>query len=210
MRHSFGLIAAFGLLVVGGVQFFYFQVVAHLSVGVVLLLEYFGIVFVVGWLWLWYGKKPCRLTVVGFVVVVGGLVLVFDLFGSYWFDLVGVLWGLVVVVGLVVYFLISVRDGGSDLFLVVLVFIGMTVGVAALLLLGVVGVLFMHVTAWVVCIAGYYISWLVFVLGLSLVVVAAVYLFGIHVVWVLGVTLVSFVGFVEVLFVVLFAWLLLG
>lgn len=210
LRHSLGLIAAFGLLAVGGAQFFYFQAVAHLSVGVALLLEYLGIVLVVGWLWLRHGKKPRRLTVVGSAVAAGGLVLVLDLLGSHRLDPVGVLWGLAAAVGLAAYFLISARDGGSDLPPVALASTGMTVGAAALLLLGAVGVLPMHVTARAVRIAGHHTSWLVPVLGLSLVAAAAAYLFGIHAARVLGATLASFVGLAEVLFAVLFAWLLLG
>jgi drug/metabolite transporter (DMT)-like permease len=209
LRQSVGLIAAFGLLAVGGAQYFYFQAVAHLSVGVALLLEYLGIVLVVGWLWVRHGKQPRRLTVIGSVVAAGGLVLVLDLLGKHRLDPVGVLWGLAAAVGLAAYFLISAR-GNTELPPVALASTGMAVGTAALLLLGAVGVLPMHATTRAVRIAGQHTSWLVPVVGLSLVAAVAAYLFGIHAARVLGATLASFVGLAEVLFAVFFAWLLLG
>ena len=48
-----------------GAQLCYFNAVARLSVGVALLLEYLGILLVVGWLWLRHGHRPRRLTVAG-------------------------------------------------------------------------------------------------------------------------------------------------
>ena len=53
-------------------------------------------------------------------------------------------------------------------------------------------------------------SWLVPVLGLSLVAAAFAYVAGIAAARLLGAKLASFVGLTEVLFAVLFAWLLLG
>lgn len=209
LRQSLPVILAFGLLAVGGAQFFYFQAVAHLSVGVALLLEYLGIVLVVGWLWLRHGRRPRRLTVLGSAVAAGGLMLVLNLLGSQRLDPVGVLWGLCAAVGLAAYFLISAH-ADTELPPVALACAGMTVGTAALAVLGVVGVLPMHATARAVDFAGHRTSWLVPVLGLSLIAAVAAYLFGIQAARVLGATLASFVGLAEVLFAVLFAWLLLG
>ena len=53
-------------------------------------------------------------------------------------------------------------------------------------------------------------SWLVPVLGLSVVAAAIAYVVGIGAARMLGAKLASFVGLTEVLFAVLFAWLLLG
>ena len=53
-----------------------------MPVGVALLLEYLGVVLVVGWLWLRHGQRPRRLTVAGAVAALAGLVLVLDLTGS--------------------------------------------------------------------------------------------------------------------------------
>ena len=50
-----------------------------MPVGVAMLLEYLGIVFVVGWLWLRHGQRPRRLTVAGGTVAIAGLAMVLDL-----------------------------------------------------------------------------------------------------------------------------------
>src|SRR5918994_728429 len=63
LRRSVPLIAAYGLVAVAGCQLAYFNAVAHLQVGVALLIEYTAPVAVVGWLWLRHGQRPGRLTV---------------------------------------------------------------------------------------------------------------------------------------------------
>src|SRR3954465_6731240 len=54
-------IAGYGVLAIAVAQLCYFNAVARLSVGVALLLEYLGILLVVGWLWLRHGHRPRRL-----------------------------------------------------------------------------------------------------------------------------------------------------
>ena len=44
-------VVAYGLVPIAGAQLFYYNAVAHLSVGVALLLEYTAPILVVGWLW---------------------------------------------------------------------------------------------------------------------------------------------------------------
>ena len=78
----------------------------HLSVAVALLLEYSGVLLVVGWMWARTASAP-RLTVAGAVAAVAGLVLVLDVLGDAGLDLVGVLWGLGAAVGLATYFVLS-------------------------------------------------------------------------------------------------------
>ena len=102
LRRNLGMVAIYGLVAIAGCQVFYFNAVQHLSVGVALLLEYMGIILVVGWLWLRSGQRPRRLTIAGSVAAVVGLVLVLDLAGDTQIDLVGVLWGLGAAVGLAV------------------------------------------------------------------------------------------------------------
>ena len=64
-RRNLPMITAFGLIAIAGCQVAYFNAVQHLSVGVALLLEYMGIVLVVGWLWIRHRQRPHRLTVAG-------------------------------------------------------------------------------------------------------------------------------------------------
>ena len=104
LRRNLPIILIFGLVAIAGCQVAYFNAVQHLSVAVALLLEYMGIVLVVGWLWVRHRQRPRRLTVGGTVVSILGLALVLDLVGDATVDLVGVLWGLVAAIGLAVFF----------------------------------------------------------------------------------------------------------
>ena len=58
LRRSLPAVLAFGLVAVAACQLCYFNAVAHLSVGVALLLKYSGILLVV--LWLWWGQDSDR------------------------------------------------------------------------------------------------------------------------------------------------------
>src|SRR4051812_20227609 len=109
---SLRMLGSYGLVAVAGAQLCYFNAVQHLSVAVALLLEYSGVLLVVGWMWLRHGHRPRRLTVAGAVTAVVGLGLVLNLLGNHHVDGVGVLWALGAAVGLAVYFVVSagVRD----------------------------------------------------------------------------------------------------
>ena len=65
LRRSAGRVAAYGLFAVAAAQWCYFNAVARIPVGVAILLEYLGVVLVVGWLWLRHGQRPRRLTIIG-------------------------------------------------------------------------------------------------------------------------------------------------
>jgi drug/metabolite transporter (DMT)-like permease len=202
-------VTTYGLVAVAGCQLCYFNAVQHLSVAVALLLEYSGALLVVGWLWLRRGQRPRRLTVGGALVAVLGLGLVLDLVGNTDLDPVGVLWGLGAAVGLAVYFVLS---AGSDDGLppLVVAWGGLTVGGAALLSAGAVGALPLEAPRTDVTLLDLQVSWLVPVLGLSIVAAALAYVAGIVAARLLGAKVASFVGLTEVLFAVAFAWLLLG
>jgi len=79
LRQHAGRIAAFGLVAVAGCQLAYFNAVAHMQVGVALLIEYTSPVAVIAWLWFRRGERPLRTTVAGALVAGVGLVLVLDL-----------------------------------------------------------------------------------------------------------------------------------
>jgi drug/metabolite transporter (DMT)-like permease len=208
LRRSAPLVLAYGVFAVGGAQLFYFNAVDHLSVAVALLLEYSGTLLVVGWVWLRHGQRPRRLTVAGAVVALSGLVLVLDLTGSQHVDLVGVLWGLAAATGLAAYFIISSRTD-DPLPPLALSWAGLSVGAVVLLLLGAFGAVSIHATTRDTDFNGHHTSWLVPVIGLSLIAAAIAYAAGIGAARRLGARLASFVGLAEVLFAVLFAWLLL-
>ncbi|MFI6261204.1 EamA family transporter [Micromonospora sp. NPDC051006] len=209
LRRNLSVVGVFGLLGVALAQVCFFNAVRYLPVGVALLLEYLGIILVVAWTWLVHGQRPRRLTVAGSVAALAGLVFVLDLTGAGRLDPVGVLWGLGAAVGLAGYFVLAGRVD-AELPSVVLASGGMAVGAAALLALGLVGVLPLHASFGTVEFAGQETSWLVPIAGLSLVAAVVAYLTGIAGARILGPRLSSFVGLTEVMFAVLIAWLVLG
>jgi drug/metabolite transporter (DMT)-like permease len=202
-------IAGYGVLAIAGAQLCYFNAVARLSVGVALLLEYLGILLVVGWLWLRHGHRPRRLTVAGAAAAVVGLALVLDVAGDQHLDPVGVLWGLGAAVGLAVYFVVSAQ-ADTALPPIAMAWAGMTVAGLCLVLVGVVGVQPISVSTGDVLFLHHRMGWWVPVLGIALVASVFAYAAGIKAARALGAKLSSFVGLSEVLFAVLFAWLLLG
>jgi drug/metabolite transporter (DMT)-like permease len=212
LRRGAGKVAAFGLVAVAGCQLFFFNAIERMPVGVALLLEYLGIVLVVGWLWLRHGQRPRRLTVAGAVAAFAGLGLVLNLTGSAKLDPIGVMWGLLAAVGLAIYFLLSAAgdDSGEPLPPIAMTWAGMCVGAVALAVLGWAGVMPMTATTGNVAFLGHHVSWVVPVIGLSLVAAVIAYVAGIGAARRLGAKLASFVGLAEVLFGILFAWLLLG
>ena len=201
-------LAGYGVVAVAGAQLCFFNAVRYISVGVALLLEYMGVVLVVGWMWARHGQRPTRLIGVGSVVALLGLALVLDLLSDVRLDPVGVLWGLAASIGLASYFVLSAR-AGAGLPPLVIASVGMSTGAITLLVLGLVGALPLHATFGTVDVAGRQMSWLVPVVGLSLVAAAVAYVAGIAAARVLGPRLASFVSLTEVVFAVLAAWLLL-
>jgi drug/metabolite transporter (DMT)-like permease len=208
-RPAVRAIALYGIAAVAGAQLCYFNAVAHLSVAVALLLEYSGILLVVLWGWARHGHRPRRLTVLGGLAAVTGLIMVLDLIGSHRIDAVGVLWGLGAAVGLAAYFVLSARGPGMGSPLVV-AWGGLAVGAVALGAAGAAGAIRLRADRRDVTLLHHQVSWLVPVLGLSIVAAVVAYLAGIVAARLLGAKLASFVGLTEVLFAVVFAWLLLG
>jgi drug/metabolite transporter (DMT)-like permease len=209
LRRGAGPVVAYGLVAVAGCQLAFFNAVQHLSVGVALLLEYLGTVLVVAWVWWRHGQRPRRLTVAGAGAAVLGLLLVLDVTGSSDLDLIGVLWGLAAAVGLATYFVISASTE-TNLPAIPMAWAGMLVGAGLLVGLGASGLVPMSTSRSDVHLVGHGISWLIPVAALALVSAVVAYVTGIGAARLLGARLASFVGLTEVLFAVLFAWLILG
>ncbi len=209
LRRGAGQVAAYGLIAVAGCQVCYFSAIARMPVGVALLLEYLGIIVVVGWLWVRHGQRPRRRTLAGTVAALAGLGLVLDLSGSARLSLTGVLFALLAAIGLATFFILSAADA-DPLPPIVMAWGGMCTGAIALGAAGAAGVLPMVAPARAVDFLGHRVSWLVPILGLSLVAAVFAYVAGITAARLLGPKLASFIGISEVLFAVLFAWILLG
>jgi drug/metabolite transporter (DMT)-like permease len=210
LRGGAGRVAAYGVFAVAGAQWCYFNAVARIPVGVAILLEYLGVVLVVGWLWLRHGQRPRRLTIIGGVAALAGLAMVLNLAGSAGISPAGVFWALGGAVGLATFFVLSAGGEQEPLPPLVMTWAGMCVGTATLAAMAGTGLLPLTASAADVHVFGHQVSWIVPVLGLSLVAAVISYIAGIGAARRLGARLASFIGMAEVLFAILFAWLLLG
>ena len=209
VRENWKTILAFGFIGVAGCQFFYFNAVERLSVGVALLLEFLAPVLMVLWIWAATRRRPGLKTVGGALAAVCGLVLVLDIGGDVQMDPVGVLWGLAAAVCLAIYFFITARQNDS-LPPLVLATGGMLVGAATMVTLGAAGILPTGFSTNDVVLAGRVAPWWVPLAGLVLFSTVLAYVTGIVAARTLGSRVASFVSLTEVLFAVLWAWLFLS
>ncbi|EAP97216.1 hypothetical protein JNB_17138 [Janibacter sp. HTCC2649] len=209
LRRNAGQVIAFGAVAVAGCQFAYFNAVETLSVAVALLLEYLGIVVVVGWMWARHGQRPSRLTLVGVGLSVAGLVLVLDVFSGVQVSWAGVGWGLLAAVGLATYYVTSGHEHEDSLPPLALAGFGLGVGAVLLVVASATGLIDYGTARESVEIAGLTTVWWVPVAELALVAAALAYGVGVIGTRLVGATVASFVGLSEVLFAVLIAWVLL-
>jgi drug/metabolite transporter (DMT)-like permease len=203
------LVAGYGLVAVAGCQLAYFNAVAHMQVGVALLIEYTAPVAVVGWLWLRRGQRPGRLTLLGVLLGALGLVLVLDLLSGADASTTGILWALAAMVGAAVYFVLS-SDDDNGLPPTVLAAAGLLLGGLTLLAAGAVGILPLAASTRPVAFDRFTAPWWVPVVGLGVVTAALAYATGIAAARRLGSRLASFVALSEVLVALVAAWVLLG
>ena len=215
-------VVLYGLIPIAGAQLCYYNAVAHMSVGVALLLEYTAPVMVVGWIWATTRRRPSTGTLAGVALAIAGIMLVLNIFGGETnnVDTTGVIWGLTAAVCAVFYFMMSDRvtssaesdaDGAEGgLAAITLATGGLVVGGAAVTALGVVGIMPLMFTTNDVVIAGVTAPVFVPLLVLGVVSTAIAYTLGIGGVARLRPSFASLVGLSEVLFAVLWAWLLIG
>lgn len=209
LRANARLIVGYGLVCVAGCQLAYFSAVARLPVAVALLVEYTAPVAVIGYLWARHGQRPGRVTAAGTFVAAFGLVLVLDVFSAGGVDGLGVAWALLAMVGAAAYFVLNAgQDNGLPP--IVLAAGGLLVGGVALLVAGALGVVSFAASTASATFAGSSVPWWLPILGLGVFTAAIAYVAGIAASRVLGARLGSFAALMEVLFAVVFAWLLLG
>jgi drug/metabolite transporter (DMT)-like permease len=207
LRAEWRTVLAYGLVAVAGCQLAYFTAVRHMEVGPALLVEYTAPVAVLLWTWLRHGQRPSRVTAAGGALAIGGLVLVLDLVSGADVSATGLAWALVAMVGAAVYFVLSA--GESALPPLVLAAGGLVVGAVTLLLAGAVGAVGLAASTDRVDYAGTHVPVWLPVAALGVVSAAVAYVTGIGASRRLGSRLASFVALTEVLFGLVFAWLLL-
>lgn len=206
--HALTLLA-YGLIAVAGCQLFFYSGVQRLSVSMALLLEYTSPLLIVLGTWIATRRLPRRLTLIGGVIALAGLVLVLDLFGNLRLDALGLLFSFGAAVCNAGYFVISARRH-DDLPPMVLAAGGLFVGAIVLGLAGAAGMLELRGTLRPVTLLEVSLPWWLPILGVSLVAAALAYVLGIVGTRALGPTVAAFVGLSEVVFAVLWAWFLIG
>jgi drug/metabolite transporter (DMT)-like permease len=208
LRDNWLTIGLFGLIGVAACQLFYFNAVARLSVGVALLLEYLAPVIIVLWLWTASRKRPRTLTIAGTLLSLVGLVLVLDLTGAVKIDVIGVLWGIAAAVCLAIYFFITAKENDT-LPPIVLASGGLMVGALIMWLAAATGLLPMAASTADTRLGPWVTPWWVALGGLVILATVLAYVSGVVAARALGSKVASFVSLTEVLFAVIWAWLLL-
>ncbi|MEO9015181.1 MAG: DMT family transporter [Terrimesophilobacter sp.] len=204
------LILTYGIVAVVGSQVFYFAAIERLPVGIALLIEYLAPILLVLLAWARTRAVPPVLTIIGAVVSIAGLVLVVKPTGTGGLDILGVMFALTAAVCVAGYFLISARPTGQ-LPPVVLICSGLFAGALVLAVIGTAGLVPFTFSFEPVSLLGADGIW--WIAPMSVVVVVATafaYLAGILSAAKLGSRVASFIGLLEVLFAILFAWWLLG
>lgn len=205
-------VVLYGMIPVAGAQLCYYNAVAHLSVGVALLLEYTSPVLVIAWVWATTRQRPRGLTLAGVALAIIGITLVLDVFHGARVDAVGVAWGLGAALCAVCYFMMSdaVTADGSGLHAITLAAGSLVVATVAVAALGMSGVMPMRFTANDAIVAGLTLPWYAAVLLMGIIATAIAYTLGISGVARLRPSFASLMGLAEVLFAVLAAWLMLS
>lgn len=206
-RHGLSLLL-FGLVPVAGCQLLFFAAMQRMPVAVALLIQYLAPVFLVAYVWLRTRRAPSRLVVIGSIVAIAGLVLVVDISGAR-FDLLGTLFALGAAVCVCVYFVMSERTG-DDLPPLALASGGLLIGGLAMGLVAVVGIIPFAAPTVTLEFRGVEVAGWLPLLWVGAVGTTLGYALGVIAVPRVGSRLASFIGLSEVLFALLFAWLLLG
>jgi len=202
---------AYGVVAIAVAQLCYFSAVQYLSVGVALLLEYLAPVMLIGWHWARTHRKPALPVLAGAGLSIVGLAFVLDLRDGLTLNPVGVAWGLAAAVCLSAYFLLS-EDKGTDapIHPLLLTTGGTGVGAVILLAASAAGILPLAAHAGTAVLAERAVGWWLPALLLILISAVLAYPTGIVAVRRLGSSLASFVSLTEVIFAVVFAFVLLG
>jgi len=206
-RHGL-LMVGFGLTGVAGCQLFYFSAMQRMPVAIALLVQYTAPVMLVAWVWMRTRRRPSAVVLAGTALAIVGLALVVDVTGAA-FDPWGVALALGAAVCMAAYFVIAERTSDTMPPLV-LAAGGLAVGAALMAVLCASGVLPFVAPAASTDLLGAAVPWFVSVAWVVLVATALGYGLGVLAVPRIGARLASFVGLTEVLFAMLFGWLLLG
>ena len=202
---------AYGVVAIALAQLCYFSAVQYLSVGVALLLEFLAPVMLIGWHWARDQRRPAWSVLMGAGLSIVGLAFVLELRDGLTLNPIGVAWGLGAALCLCAYFLLSEEEGTeAPIHPLLLTAAGTGIGAAVLLAAAAAGILPLAAPAGAAILADQAVGWWLPVLLLILVSAVLAYPSGIIAVRRLGSSLASFVALTEVIFAVIFAFVLLG
>ncbi|MCE5290321.1 MAG: DMT family transporter [Nocardiaceae bacterium] len=199
---------AYGFFAVALAQTTFFLSLTRLPVGVTLMIQFCAPVVVILWEWLVRQVPQSSTTLAGAALAIAGAVLVINPFGGSGIDPIGVAWAVASMIGQVGFFLLSTDNSDADP--IGFTVVGLLVGAAIVGTLSALGVVDFAVSAGPVTLGSHELPWWAAFLPLAVVATAFAYLTGVAAVAALGSTLSSVILLSEVLFAVVFAWLLLG
>lgn len=209
LRRNALRLLGYGTVPIAAGQVAYFNALGRMDVGVVLLVFNLGIFWVVGWMWARHGHRPPPLVAAGGVLALAGLALVLDVLGDVHVDGIGMAWSLGGTVGLALHYVLP-ANADPDLPPVTMAWAGLGIGSVVLLCAGLSGAVPLTTSRDAVELLGRSVGWVWPLAGLALLAGAVPYVtIGVGS-RLLGARLSSFVGLTEMLFGILFAWVLLG
>ena len=194
---------------VAGTQLAYFAAIQRIPVGTGILIEYMAPLLLVAAAWARTRRTPKAVVLIGSVVALIGLVLVVSPGGGGSFDVLGLTFALVAMVGCALYYVISARPS-DGLPSVALAAGGLLLGALMLGLASLVGLVPFTTSTAPVAVFGTPVQWWVPLLVVGVVSTAIAYASSITAAEMLGSRVASFVGLLEVVAATFYAWLLLG
>lgn len=197
------------LIGVAGCQLVYFAAIQRIPVGTAILIEYMAPLLLVAVVWARTRAVPKAVVLIGSVVALLGLVFVVSPSGAGSFDVLGLVFALLAMVGCAVYYVVAARPS-DGLPSVALAAFGLLIGGLALGVTGLVGAVPFTASVGDVRLFGESVAWWVPLLVVGVMATAIAYATSIAATAMLGSRLASFAGLLEVVFATFYAWLLLG
>jgi drug/metabolite transporter (DMT)-like permease len=204
-----GRVIVMALIGVAGTQLAYFAAVQRIPVNTAILIEYMAPLLLVAFVWARTRHVPKAVVLIGSVVALAGLVLVVSPGGSGAFDLLGLAYAAIAMVGCAIYYVIAAKPS-DGLPPVALAAAGLVLGGIALGLVGLTGLVPFTATFGTVQLLGTATPWFFPLLIVGVLATALAYAASITASEMLGSRLASFAGLLEVVAAALYAWLLLG
>lgn len=209
VRRAKWRILTMALIGVAGTQLAYFAAVQRIPVNTAILIEYMAPLLLVAFAWATTRRMPKAVVLIGSVIALGGLVLVVSPGGAGSFDLLGLAFAAIAMVGCAIYYVLAAKPS-DGLPPVALAAFGLLGGGVSLGVVGLIGIVPFTATFGDVELLGSPQPFWVPLVIVGVVATAVAYAASITASEMLGSRLASFAGLLEVVAAALYAWLLLG